>query len=58
MTNAANDAENFGECRIPKINPFHPNVMALVKNYEKSIKCKTTRRASLSGGELRIFGKF
>jgi hypothetical protein len=57
ITKAANDAKNFGECRIPRINPFHPDAMALIKKYEKALECNIKKRATLNGGKLDIFGK-
>ena len=57
ITKEANDAKNFGECRIPKINPFHPDAMALIKKYERPLNCIVKKRVTLSGGKLEIFGE-
>ncbi|XP_028408934.1 uncharacterized protein LOC114531525 [Dendronephthya gigantea] len=56
LTSTANDARNFGQCRIPKIDPFHVDVMPLIKSYGKPLQCKTKMRATLSRGKLEIFG--
>ena len=57
ISEAENDAMKFGECNIPKIDPFYADAMALVKNYETPLRCKISKRATLDGERLEIFGK-
>lgn len=53
--NAINTTD-LGACRIPKIDPFDPQAMNLVKELSAALQCKTERRATLRNGSLHITG--
>lgn len=44
-------------CRIPKLDPFHPDAMKQMKDLAGPLRCKTVKRATLGGGVLNITGK-
>ncbi len=52
-----NVTSHTAACRIPKLDPFHPHAMKLVKDLSDPLRCKTEQRATLSGGVLNITGK-